>query len=576
MSKTIAEKKNVRRRSSRVTPLKAQVPTARRADIHPLDRAIAELRSELARSPDDPTLLGRLGALFYRRGDLAEAETFYRRAIALAPGRPNLHNNLGNVLCDLGRMRDGIAAYEHAMAVEKALNPERAASPEAVANLEMARMEFRLVHERIEYLERASQLDVSSAEALNTLGCGYLLRGERQRALVTFRKAAAMNPRNCFAGMNIAFAHSLNLRGSDDLKTAMAEVAESIIRFPHEGRLHIHQAELLENAGLLGDAEERYLRALQADPRCHEAYELWRRLHEVTGGRGTHNDGTRIIEQTLQKLEESARKSHENLGAAVGAGSIFDLALVQWVRIQSGVALPAATNERVFSGTGMQQVDALLREAALAEKTEGKISGPAADQGNVKNVAVRAAILRARLFETDGRANEARLVLEQASAADAESARLWFERGSFAMRGGDVAEALTCFDRATLCEPQDALQYHSLRFAFEGYRRYRTERIRFETATKANPRDASAHYQMALAAHSVLKNEESLFHFTRALELDPRLSDAACGRGRALQRLGQLDEAEAAYAKALEIDPENIEAHRSVLSLRAQRTLPPK
>ncbi|MCY3023622.1 MAG: tetratricopeptide repeat protein, partial [Planctomycetota bacterium] len=211
---------------------KTTVVSTRHADIHPLDRAIAELRSELARSPDDPTLLGRAAALFYRRGDLQEAERHYRRAIELAPHRATLHNNLGNVLCDMGRMRDGIAAYEHAIALEKAADPTRGPSPEAIVNLELARIENRLVHERIEYLERAAQLEVSSAEAQNTLGCGYLLRGQREQALEAFRRAAAMDPRNVTAGVNLAFAHTLSLNAPTDVKAALAEIAAAMLRFP--------------------------------------------------------------------------------------------------------------------------------------------------------------------------------------------------------------------------------------------------------------------------------------------------------------------------------------------------------
>ena len=175
-------------------------------------------------------MLGRLAALFYRRGDLAEAESHYRRAIALSPHRPTLYNNMGNVLCDMGRMRDGIAAYEHAIALEKAAGREP--SPEAVVNLELARIENRLIHERIEYLERAAELEVSSAEAQNTLGCAYLLRGLRAEALEAFRKAAAMDPRNTAAGINIAFTHTLNLNASMELKEALAEIAEVVLRFP--------------------------------------------------------------------------------------------------------------------------------------------------------------------------------------------------------------------------------------------------------------------------------------------------------------------------------------------------------
>src|SRR5947208_15546574 len=84
--------------AAHVAAISSMPHSARRPDIHPLDRAINELRGELARNPDDPTVLSRLGALFYRRGDLSEAEKFLRKAIGANPRRSNYHNNLGNVL----------------------------------------------------------------------------------------------------------------------------------------------------------------------------------------------------------------------------------------------------------------------------------------------------------------------------------------------------------------------------------------------------------------------------------------------------------------------------------------------
>jgi tetratricopeptide (TPR) repeat protein len=530
-------------------------PATRRVDIHPLDRAIAELRAELARTPDDSTLLGRLGALYYRRGSLKEAEHYYRQAIALSPRRPTLYNNLGNVLCDVGRMRDGIAAYEHAIALEKSADPTRGPSPEAIVNLELARLENRLMHERIDYLERAAQLDVSSAETVNALGCGYMLRAQRLQALQMFRRAAEMDPRSLPAALNIAFVHSLGLEDID-LKTVQAEIAEAILRFPSVGRLHMHQGELLENAGLLEGAEERYLRALIAEPRFIEAYDLLGRLREATGTVQTRDETAHAVEQTLKKLEQSAWERRTRDGAPAEAQALFDMALAQ-------VARARFTRKPL---TDPEAVDALLREVVPAS-----IPATSTTAWGEPDVAVRAAVLRAQLFESDGRRDEARMVLENAAKAHGENARLWFERGALALRSGDVEQAMGNFDRATIVAPEDAVSYHSLRFAFEGYRRYRTEVVRFESSTKANPRDGMAHHHLALAALSVLRNEEALKHFARALEFDPRLSDAACGRGRALQRLGRLDEAEAAFSQALQIDPENAEAQRSLLAIRSQR-----
>ena len=516
-----------------------------RVDIHPLDRAISALRNELARSPDDATLHGRLGALHYRRGDLSEAERYYRRAVSLQPGRPAFHNNLGNVLCDLSRMKEGIACYEAAMALEKSAAPAQGPSAEAEANLELARLEYRLIHERIEYLERAVQLEVGTTEALNALGGGYLLRRQREKALAAFRKAAESDPRNPHAALNIAFVHSLNLEGAADWKAVLAELAECAVRFPHEARFFMHQGELFETAGLLEEAQEQYRRALKTDPRALEPYDLLGRLREALGLNGVRDETARESEAALEGLERAACARRSREGEAAGAGPVLDLALVQLAR--------ARLARRPVGDAAL--VDGLLSEALRLAERGGTTS---------QVTAIRAVVLRAQLLEGEGRREEAVEALESACEKFPKAGRLWFERGGLALRLGETALAVEGFERATLAEPQEAYAYHSLRFAFEGYRRYRSERVRFESAVHTNPQDALAHHHLALAALSVLKDEEAHFHFTRALELDPRLADAACGRARALQRQGHKAQAHAAYERALEIDPQSAEAQRAL------------
>ncbi|MCZ7644670.1 MAG: tetratricopeptide repeat protein [Planctomycetota bacterium] len=537
-----ARKTSIRRRPT--ARVRAPSSPARRVDIHPLDRAIAELRRELARSPNDATLYGRLGALHYRRSDLREAERCFRRAATLQPGRATYLNNLGNVLADLGDLKAGLSCYEKALEVEKAARPGVEPSPEVTTNLELARLEYRIVHERIEYLERAVKLEVGSAEAYNALGGGYLLRGERERALSAFRKAAALEPQNVEAALNVGFAHALELNGPSDLNGELAELAESAVRFPEQARLFLHQGELLETAGLLEEAEARYVRAVRADPRCLEACEVLGRLRELLGTADARDGTARQVGEALERLEREAAEA-EKLPAR-RAAALLDLALAEVAR--------ARFARRTLDASAL---DRRLREAL-------RMAGAADARTDAA-----AAALRARLLEDDGRRDEAALVLDQACERRPDAARLWFERGALALRQGQIALAVDAFERATLAAPQDACAYHSLRFALEGYRRYRTERVRYEAAMRENPRDAAAHHHLALAAFSVLKDEEALFHFGRALELEPRLTEAACGRGRALQRQGHLAEARQAYRQALKLDAECAEARRALALLDA-------
>jgi len=293
---------------------------------------------------------------------------------------------------------------------------------------------------------------------------------------------------------------------------------------------------------------------LRADARCLEAYDLLGRLREAAGTAVARDATARAVGSILGRLLSDAQTVRERAGAAAGPAPAYDLAFVEVAR--------ARFERRPLRGAA--EVDALLREAWNAADP--------ADEAQTR-VCVDAAVLRAHLLEADGRKDEAALVLDGACERLPQSGRPWFERGGLALRMGEIALAVEVFERAILARPQEAVPYQSLRFAFEGYRRYRTERVRFEAAMRNNPHDPLAHHHLALAALSVLKDEEALFHFTRALELDPRLAEAACGRARALQRQGHPQEAEAAYRKALAVDPACAEALRALQHFAARKTV---
>jgi Flp pilus assembly protein TadD len=58
-----------------------------------------------------------LGNASYRLGRLREAESAYRRAIAIDPGHGPAYNNLAHVLAELGERDDAVAAARTAVAL---------------------------------------------------------------------------------------------------------------------------------------------------------------------------------------------------------------------------------------------------------------------------------------------------------------------------------------------------------------------------------------------------------------------------------------------------------------------------
>jgi predicted O-linked N-acetylglucosamine transferase (SPINDLY family) len=80
-----------------------------------LDHAEPILRSLLADRPGDPYALQLSGILSMKLDRLAEAEDFFRRAVAAKEDYVEAHNNLGIVLRSQGKFFESIAAYQRAL-----------------------------------------------------------------------------------------------------------------------------------------------------------------------------------------------------------------------------------------------------------------------------------------------------------------------------------------------------------------------------------------------------------------------------------------------------------------------------
>src|SRR4051794_15888634 len=71
----------------------------------------------LREAPENVEFLCLSGALARQRGELLQACDFFRRAVSLQPGVPEVHNNLGVLLHDLGRHAEAVSCYDRALAL---------------------------------------------------------------------------------------------------------------------------------------------------------------------------------------------------------------------------------------------------------------------------------------------------------------------------------------------------------------------------------------------------------------------------------------------------------------------------
>ncbi len=149
-------------------------------------------RSSPAVSADQPDV-GKMVPLIVRAnksladGNYAEAVTLYQESIALVPHNPDVLNNLGVALAELGRYQEAEQCYREAIEI----NPEFIG---ALCNL--ADMVQGSPHEAEELLRRALKVNPKNADARVKLGIALDASGREREAKTCFKKALKLVPRH--------------------------------------------------------------------------------------------------------------------------------------------------------------------------------------------------------------------------------------------------------------------------------------------------------------------------------------------------------------------------------------------
>ena len=221
----------------------------------------------------------------HRRGRLAEAVAAYREAVALAPGRAELHFNLGTTLHALGRLDEAIDCYRNAIARQPALAVAHDNLGNALAALGDYDAAVRSYREALavapDHLPARYNLGVAlqrcgrSAEAVShyralierapdaapvhyNLALALLDTGHVEQAIVAFERAAALRPDDADIRGNLAQAYLA--RG--DLDASIACLTGAIAQRPADADLYNNLGNALDLKGDTTGALRAYREAL--------------------------------------------------------------------------------------------------------------------------------------------------------------------------------------------------------------------------------------------------------------------------------------------------------------------------
>jgi len=157
------------------------------SDVAALDAKRAQFESELAKSPDDVSLLNDLGVTLDRLGRQADAVPRFERALALAPDRARVHSNLAHALSALGLWDRAILEYREAV---------RLKGDDYLSQLTLGTMLHRKGDDQAAVTELQKLTKIAPNEAEGHLWYGVSLErvGRRDEAVQEFRRFLALQP----------------------------------------------------------------------------------------------------------------------------------------------------------------------------------------------------------------------------------------------------------------------------------------------------------------------------------------------------------------------------------------------
>jgi tetratricopeptide (TPR) repeat protein len=148
---------------------------------------------------------------------LLEAETSYKKTIAIKPSYAEVHYNLGNTLRNLGRLLEAETSYRKAIAI----NPELA---EAHSNLGVIQKELGRLQDAVTSCNKAIAIKPDLAEAHSNLGSTFRDLGRLEYAEASYKKAIEIKPD--FAEAHINLGGTLKELGK--LEEAEASYAQAV------------------------------------------------------------------------------------------------------------------------------------------------------------------------------------------------------------------------------------------------------------------------------------------------------------------------------------------------------------
>ena len=177
-------------------------PLSTKQDVVDLKKEEIELVGELLKNfPDSYESLTITGNLYYRHGDVIEAQKFWDESLKLNPNQANVYNNIGWLYMKKGDFENAIAQFRKALKADPEL-------PNVHSNIGHALMILGRPEEAITDLTKELQISPKSDFANFLLGQVYMQLKEYQKAQQYYETAIKITPEytSAYYGLSTACA----------------------------------------------------------------------------------------------------------------------------------------------------------------------------------------------------------------------------------------------------------------------------------------------------------------------------------------------------------------------------------
>ncbi|MGR9087032.1 MAG: tetratricopeptide repeat protein [Gammaproteobacteria bacterium] len=489
----------------------------------------------------------------------------YEGAIRLDYSPANCYNNIGARWFDVKRYPEAESSYRKALALAQN-------EPLYLRNLGELFRAQALYDEAEQWYRKAIAVKENYAEAYSGLGMLFEIRKNYADAEAQYRKAAELNPKEAVYPYNLGKLY----RTQERYQEAEAQYRKAMDLNPKGPWYPYHLGELFRDQELHEEAEQCYRRAIAVDENYAAAY----------NGLGLVHESRRHFTEAERQYRKASALNPKEVVYPYNLGELYRTQ-ERFKEAEDCYCQAIAVDEShaaAYNGLGL--VYKALRRFAEAEAQYRKAmelepKGPwypynlgelyrtqerseEAEQCYRQAIAVDESYAAAYnglglIFEEGSRNAEAEAQYRKAAELNPEEPLYSYNLGELYRSLERSEEAEQCYRQAIAVDESYAAAYNGLGLLFKTGNHYSEAETQFRKAAALNPKEPVYPYNLGEVFLAQKQYREAEECYRQALLTDENYVSAYSALGLVFEKLRQYAEAEAQYRKAVSISPQNAE-----------------